>query len=100
MINSDTQAGKILEYMIMIPGRKINTGICMSLLHIPTISQRMPQIKKEINKDRPLILMNKHGQPIKYYIEEAWVTEGVSTFKEYWLEPVPVEVAEPMLELK
>jgi hypothetical protein len=95
MIKNNSQAGKILEYMMMIPGRKITKWEAYKKWNITTLSQRIADLRVEINEHTPFLL-NK----VKYIIKDELTTEGGKTFSRYWLEPLPVEVKEFELELK
>ena len=83
-----SQADQILEYMIMIPGRRISTWIAYELFHCTTICQRIPDIRKKLEA-HPLILNG-----IQYEVKDELVTRNGKTFSEYWIEPVEQEQME------
>ncbi len=77
-----SQSDQILEYMLMIPGRRISTWIAYEKFHCTTICQRIPEIREKL-KTKPLI-----SNGIQYEIKDELVTKNGSTFSEYYLSPV------------
>ena len=88
-----SQAEQILEYMMMVPGRRISTWLAYEKFHCTTLAQRIADLRKEITKEKPLLLNG-----INYFIDDELVTRDGKTFSEYWLAPVPVK--EPKFEFK
>jgi hypothetical protein len=90
-----SQSEQILEYMMMIPGRRISTWIAYERFNCTTLAQRIADLRIRINDKKPLLLNG-----VKYFIDDKLVTRDNKTFSEYWLEPVPVEVKGFELEFK
>ena len=79
-----SQCQTILEYLIMVPGRRISTWIAYENWHITTLAQRVQDLRHDL-KTKPLILNG-----IKYEIKDELVTKNGKTFSEYFLSPVKV----------
>jgi len=94
-IKSDTQAGKILIWLMMIPERKIDKWTAYKNWNITTLSQRIADLRVDINEKNPFLLNG-----IKYFIKDDLFSENGKTFSKYWLQQVPVEVKEPELMFK
>ncbi len=81
-----SQADQILEFMMMIPGRKISTWIAYERFHCTTLAQRIADLKAKCS------VIHLNGK--KYHIMDELVTRDGKTFSEYWLEPVVVKELE------
>ena len=94
-----SQCEKILEYLVMIPGRRISTWQAYELFHITTLAQRIQDLRQDM-KIKPLVI---NGQ--EYFINDELVTKEIwengklvsKTFSEYWLEPIKVEELQGVL---
>ena len=94
-----SQKDKILQYLIMVPGRRIDTWKAYLEFHITTLAQRIQDLRQDM-LTVPLFVNH-----IEYYIEDELVTKNVmengklvaKTYSEYWLEPVKVEELQGVL---
>ena len=88
-----SQKDKILQYLIMVPGRRIDTWSAITLFHCTTICQRAAEIKAELER-RPLEING-----VKYYLKSENVKNSSEEgyHAEYWLEPVPAAVFQESL---
>ena len=79
-----SQKDKILEYLIVVPGRRISTWIAYENWHITTLAQRIQDLRHDM-KIEPLFINR-----VEYFINDELVSKNGSTFSEYWIEPVMV----------
>ena len=77
-----SQCKQILNYMIAIPGRRIDTWKSYELFHCTTLAVRIQDLRHDA-KVKPIILNN-----ITYEIADELVTKDGKTFSEYFLKPL------------
>ena len=77
-----SQCNDILNYLISVPGRKIDTWTSYELFHCTTLAVRIQDLRHDL-KVKPLILNGK-----EYFIDDELVTENKKTFSRYFLSPL------------
>ncbi len=75
-----SQCSDILNYLIAVPGRRIDTWKSYELFHCTTLAVRIQDLRHDL-KIKPLIINNQ-----EYFIKDELVTKNGKTYSEYYLE--------------
>lgn len=78
-----SQLKQIINWLIMIPGRHLDTWTCIQEFHCTTFCQRKPEIIEHFRR-HPFI-----SQSIGYRLAEGeFPNTGAGTHLEIWLQPI------------